>query len=43
MLRTGCSSCCVVKAKSEKISELYEQIEYWQRGYNDLLRQIKEA
>ena len=24
-------------------SELYEQIEYWQRGYNDLLQQIKEA
>ena len=24
-------------------SELYEQIEYWQRGYNDLIQQIKEA
>ena len=43
MLRTGCSSCCGINAKSEFISELYEQIEYWQRGYNDLLQQIKRA
>lgn len=42
-LKDGCSSCCVLRAKSETISELNEQIEYWQRGYNDLLQENKKA
>ena len=35
--------CCELRAKNETISELNEQIEYWQRGYNDLLQLRKEA
>lgn len=42
-LKDGCSNCCVLRAKSETISGLNEQIEYWQRGYNDLLQENKEA
>lgn len=42
-LKDVCSSCCVLKAKSETISDLNEQIEYWQRGYNDLRQEIKKA
>jgi heme oxygenase len=39
----GCSNCIVVQTKSEIICELHEQIEYWQRGYNDLRQEIKTA
>ena len=35
-LKDGCANCAVVQRKSEIIWELNEQIEYWQRGYNNL-------
>ena len=42
-LKDGCADCPILRAKSETISELYEQIEYWQRGYNDLRQENKTA
>ena len=42
-LEDGCSNCPVVQIKSEIICNLHEQIECWQRGYNDLRRELKEA
>ncbi|MBQ5795865.1 MAG: hypothetical protein IIW14_07740, partial [Kiritimatiellae bacterium] len=42
-LKDGCADCPILRAKSETVSELYEQIEYWQRGYNDLRQENKTA
>ena len=42
-LKDGCSNCTVVQTKSETICDLHEQIEYWQRGYNDIRQKLKTA
>lgn len=42
-LKDACTHCPVLKVKSETISDLNEQIGYWQRGYNDLRQEMKIA
>lgn len=42
-LKDMCANCSMLKGKIETISELNEQIEYWQRGYNNLRQELKTA
>lgn len=42
-LKDLCGDCSMLKGEIETISELEEQIEYWQRGYNDLIQELKTA
>lgn len=42
-LKDLCADCSMLKGKIETISDLQKQIEYWQRGYNDLRQELKTA
>ena len=42
-LNTLCADCSMIRGKTETISKLKEQIEYWQRGYNNLRQELKTA
>lgn len=42
-LKDLCADCSMLKGKIGTISDLQKQIEYWQRGYNDLRQKLKTA